>query len=166
MPHRAPVIVVLGARVLEGGRPSAALQARVERAVELYRAGAAPLLLFTGGARAHHPSEASVARALAVTLGVPEEACLVEEQSSSTYENAVHSARLLRARAIAEALIVSDRYHLYRARQCFRSQGIDAMPIAARLERRGLTRRSRAWAHEVVALLRRPSLFFARRPKC
>jgi uncharacterized SAM-binding protein YcdF (DUF218 family) len=166
-PHRAPVIIVLGARVQEGGRPGAALRSRVERAVELYRAGAAPLLLFTGGALAHAPSEASVARALAVELGVPEKACLVEEESRSTSENARHSARLLRERGITEAVIVSSPFHLYRARQSFRREGIDALPVAAPIEGRDFTVWSRAWwtTREVVALLRRPSLFFTRRPK-
>jgi uncharacterized SAM-binding protein YcdF (DUF218 family) len=161
------VIIVLGARVLEGGRPSAALRARVDRAVELYRAGAAPVLLFTGGACAHLPSEASVARALALEQGVPEQACILEEESRSTHENALHCARLLRARGIAEALIVSDPYHLYRARQSFRRVGIDAVPVAARIAGRDFTLWSRIWwkAREVVALLRRPSLFFAGRPK-
>src|SRR5262245_30431562 len=71
----ADVIVVLGARVLEGGVASAPLRARVEKAVELYQARRAPALLFSGGVGDHGPAEAVVGRAIAVELGVPAPAC-------------------------------------------------------------------------------------------
>ncbi len=162
----AAAIVVLGARVLPGGVPSGSLRARVERAVELWREGAAPLLVFTGGVGEHPPSEARVMLGVAAALGVPESACLLEERSRSTWENARHTAALLHARGIDAAIIVSDPFHLFRARQHFRRQGIDATPVAAPLEGRALRWTERVYwtARELVALARRPHLLFARRP--
>ncbi|MCI0569826.1 MAG: YdcF family protein [Myxococcaceae bacterium] len=77
--HPADVLVVLGARVRRSGEPSLALRARVEKAVALYRAAVAPRLLFSGGLGSHPPSEARAAATLAVSLGVPPEACVLEE---------------------------------------------------------------------------------------
>lgn len=164
---RAPAIVVLGARVLEGGHASGALRARVERAVELFHEGAAPLVVLSGGVGDHPPSEARVALEVARKLGVPEEACLLEEESHSTYENAVFTARLLKERGIDRVIVVSDPYHLFRARQHFRLQGIDAHTVPALMTERNLSLPQRAYwtAREVIAVLRRPWLLFATKPR-
>jgi len=45
------VIVVLGAKVRPDGRPSGAMERRMQVALALYRAGIAPLLLLSGGER-------------------------------------------------------------------------------------------------------------------
>lgn len=166
-PRTAPAIVVLGARVLEDGVPSGRLRARVERAAELYRAGAAPLLVLSGGVGEHPPSEAQVMLKLAVELGVPAGCCVLEEQSRSTYENAKFTARLLRERGIGKAILVSDPFHLYRARQHFFLEGIDVTPEPALPGGRLLPAADRLYwiAREIVALLRRPRLLFASRPR-
>ena len=88
----ADVVVVLGARVLEDGTPSPTLRARLEKAVALYHQGLAPRLLFSGGVGLHPPAEARVMLELAVRLGVPPEACVLEETSHSTEQNARFSA--------------------------------------------------------------------------
>ena len=167
MTRSYPAIIVLGARVLPDGTPSRALLARVERAAELFHEGRAPLLVLTGGKGDQGPSEAQVMLRIARDLGVPESACLLEEASRSTWENAKFTARLLDARGIREAIVVTDPYHLFRARQNFFAHGLDVVTVAARLEERNISRRDRVkWtAREVFALLKRPQLLFAKRPK-
>ena len=156
-PTRSKAIVVLGARVLPSGEASPALRRRVEKAAELYRQGVAPLVIFSGGVTV--PSEASVARDIAVKLGVPAEACLLEEQSHSTFENAQRTAPLLQQRQIDEVVLVSDGYHLLRAARHFSRVGIRTQPVASD---RSLSSADQArWAvQEAVALLRRPTLFW------
>src|SRR5581483_8150125 len=73
--QNAQAIVVLGARVLPGGHAAPALQRRAEMAAQLYREGRAPLVVFSGGSAGGLPSEASIARDIAVSLGVPAERC-------------------------------------------------------------------------------------------
>lgn len=167
MPAPAPAIVVLGARVLPGGGPSGALRARVERAVALFREGAAPLLVFSGGVGDNPPSEARVMLRLAVEAGVPQSACLLEEESHSTADNARFTARLLAERGIRHAILVTDPYHLLRARQNFWRAGVDVEAVPAPFTERNLTLGERArWTlREVVALAWRPWLLFQRRPK-
>lgn len=150
--------------MLPGGVMSGPLRARVERAVELYRRGLSDTLLFSGGVGDNPPAEALVARDYAVSLGVPGESCLLEANSRSTAENAKYSAELLRARGVRQVLLVSDPYHLYRARQHFRLEGIEAITVPASWTERNRKPFARAYwtLREVMALLRTPSLFFAR----
>jgi uncharacterized SAM-binding protein YcdF (DUF218 family) len=110
-------IVVAGCRVLPGGRPSRALARRAELALDLFRDGHAPRVVFTGGVGQHGPSEASVAAAHAVERGLPAHALLLEERSTSTRQNAEHAARLLGPGA--RVLVVTDAYHVFRARRVF-----------------------------------------------
>jgi uncharacterized SAM-binding protein YcdF (DUF218 family) len=162
----ADAIVVLGARVLPGGVPSGALFARVEKAVELYRQGLAPRLIFSGGVGVNPPSEAQVMRALAVELGVPSEACLLEEQSHSTAQNARFSAELLRGLGARRVVVVSDPYHLLRARQYFRLQGFEVATSPALLTERNMNAVDRVYwtVREAFALLLHPRVLLARPP--
>ena len=162
----ADALVVLGARVLSGGMPSGALIARVEKAVELYQRGIAPRLVFSGGVGVNPPSEAQVMRSLAVQLGVPAEACLLEEQSHSTEQNARYSAELLRSLGARRVVVVSDPYHLLRARQYFRLQGFEVTTSPALLTERNLNAVDRFYwtVREAIALLVHPRVLLARPP--
>lgn len=164
--RRSQAIVVLGARVLEGGVPSGALQARVARAAELYRQGLAPLVVLSGGVGRHPPAEAVAARDVALSMGVPAQACEVEVESHSTAQNAAFTARLLRARGLSEVILVSDPYHLLRARQYFWREGLHVLPSPALLSERNLSLPERCYwtAREAFALLVHPSLWFVREP--
>lgn len=163
----AQAIVVLGARVHPGGVPSGALLARVERGVALFHQGLAPLLVFTGGVATHPPAEAEVSRRLAVSLGVPAEACLLEPDARTTAENARFTARLLAPRGIRRVLLVSDPFHLFRAVRHFWWEGLDATPVPTTWRERGLgTGELVVWSlRELPALARRPWLLFARPPR-
>lgn len=110
-------IVVAGCRVLPSGEPSAALARRAALAHTLFEEGRAPRVVFTGGVGRHGPSEASVAAAHAVSLGLPPAAVMLEERSTSTRENAEYAARILGADA--RVLVVTDAYHVFRARRVF-----------------------------------------------
>ncbi|WP_374263298.1 YdcF family protein [Corallococcus sp. RDP092CA] len=161
----AEVLVVLGARVLPGGAPSGALRARVEQAAELYHRGVAPWLLLSGGVGAHPPSEARVMRELAVAAGVPASACVLEEDSHSTEDNARSCARVLRERGARRVVVVSDPYHLLRARQCFRREGWEVATSPAPIAGRMRAEERAYWTvREAFALLLRPRLWWARVP--
>jgi uncharacterized SAM-binding protein YcdF (DUF218 family) len=162
----ADAVVVLGARVLAGGVPSGALRARTEKAVELYQRGLAPRLVFSGGVGVHPPSEARVMLALATRLGVPAEACVLEEQSHSTEENARFASRLLRELGARRVVVVSDPYHLLRARQYFRLNGLDVATSPALDTERNLDAVERFYwtVREAVALLLHPRVLLARAP--
>lgn len=160
------VVVVLGARVLPDGTASPTLRARLEKAVALYHQGVAPKLLFSGGVGQHPPAEARVMRELALRLGVPAEACVLEEESHSTEQNARFSARLLRELGARRVVVVSDPYHLLRARQYFRLEGYEVATSPALLAERNVSAVERFYwtVREAVALLLHPRVLLARAP--
>lgn len=114
---------MLGALIQADGQPGPALLRRMGVAIALYRAGAAPRLLLSGGGPRSVP-EAEVMRRIALSAGVPESALLLEARSSSTVENALESARLFANCPRRTVLLVTDRAHALRASLLFRMAGL------------------------------------------
>ncbi len=127
-------IVVLGAAVGADGRPGKALKRRVAEGLRRLEAGAAPVLLLSGGKGGRVPAEAEAMRDLAlaagVAAGVSDAHLVLETESRSTLENARYSARIMRARGWRRALVVTDAVHLPRALMAFRALGIEAKGAA------------------------------------
>lgn len=120
----ADVIVVPGAGLERGGRPSLSMLRRVEQAARLYARGLAPKLICSGGVSpGSSRSEASVCAEILQRGGVPAEAILLEEESRSTEANARNSLALIRANGWRRVILVSDGYHLLRARWLFERIG-------------------------------------------
>jgi uncharacterized SAM-binding protein YcdF (DUF218 family)/glycosyltransferase involved in cell wall biosynthesis len=113
-PHAADAIVVFAGGVGESGRAGGGVQERVARAVELYRAGYAPAIVFSTG-YVFTLREAEVMKAIAVANGVPDEAIILEERAANTYENVVNTSRILQERGWRNILLVSSPYHMRRA---------------------------------------------------
>ena len=109
-------IVVAGCKVRPDGSPSRALARRTAAATQLWRRGLAPQIIFTGGLGDHPPTEAAVAAAHARSLGVPAEAIVEEDRSTSTEENARFAAQVTGARRV---IVVTDSYHVFRSRRVF-----------------------------------------------
>lgn len=93
---------------------------RAVKAVELFKNGRAPYILFTGGDKFGqiHPPEAIVLQDEARRLGVPNESILIETQSNHTKENILCSLTVL-DRAIGleninRLLLVSSPGHMRR----------------------------------------------------
>jgi uncharacterized SAM-binding protein YcdF (DUF218 family) len=122
-------IVVLGAALRRDGSPSAALDRRVRHAARLYVDGWAPRIVLTGGAcDGHGESEAAAMAWVARLAGVPDGSIILEPEACSTLENAVYSKRILRRHGWRRVLLVTDGFHMPRARSVFRAQGIEADP--------------------------------------
>ncbi|GAA5335459.1 MULTISPECIES: YdcF family protein [Thermus] len=115
-------IVVLGAAQY-GGRPSPALERRLQAALSLYQKGLAPRIAVAGGkAPGDRWSEGEVGCRYLKARGVPEEALLCETQSQNTYENLLFLKPYLRG----PVLLVTDAPHLPRALFLARLLGIPA----------------------------------------
>jgi uncharacterized SAM-binding protein YcdF (DUF218 family)/glycosyltransferase involved in cell wall biosynthesis len=132
-PSPADAIVVFAGGVGETGRGGEGYQDRVQHAVGLYRAGFARYLIFsTGWTYTFH--EAQIMRAVAVALGVPADAILLEEEAGSTFENVVFVRAILDRQGWRRVLLVSSPYHMRRAVLTFRKTAphIDVVPAPAR----------------------------------
>lgn len=100
------------------GVPSGELKRRVDKAVELYQAGLASYIIFTG-ADTGRGCEALVMKELAVKAGVPAEKIITEEKATDTITNTKFSVKIMRQRGFKKAILVSNPYHLKRARYLF-----------------------------------------------
>jgi uncharacterized SAM-binding protein YcdF (DUF218 family) len=125
----ADAIVVLGCALDENGGPTPALERRTRHGIALYRAGTAPLLVLSGGG--HPRPEAAAMVEIARAAGVPEAALLLEDRSRNTFENAAFTVPLLAERGATRVVVVSDFYHLPRARLMFRLAGLAVAAAAA-----------------------------------
>lgn len=128
------IIIVLGSGLREDGRPGPALLRRSRHGAALWHEGFAPLILCTGGQSEYYPrTEAAACREILLTAGLPDEAILLEERSRSTEENAIYSKQLLDELGLSQVVLVSDSFHMLRARWLFQKQGIEpyASPVPA-----------------------------------
>jgi uncharacterized SAM-binding protein YcdF (DUF218 family) len=102
---------------------------RVQRAAWLYK-NWKPLPVYVSGGRASSglPTAATVLQEALVAEGVPREAIHKEEESTSTFENAVFTARLLRQQGIRRIALVTHASHMLRSEKAFRKQGIEVVP--------------------------------------
>jgi vancomycin permeability regulator SanA len=121
-------IMVLGASVKNGNTPSAMLSDRLDRGVELYNLGVSDKLLMSGDRTDEYYDEVSVMTAYAENAGVPETEIIEDPEGYSTYESMYRAAEVYGAKRM---VIVTQRYHLYRALYIARELGIEAYGVAA-----------------------------------
>jgi uncharacterized SAM-binding protein YcdF (DUF218 family) len=122
--------------------------------VKLYQEGLAAIIVCSGGLGTHPPTEAQAAARLAMDQGVPPEAIVLEEKGHSTVESAFFVSEIMRTRGWQRAIVVSDAYHLWRAKLLFGNAGIEAYPSPAHDERYPLSTRVYLYhlGREVVAV--------------
>jgi len=90
-----------------------------------------PILASGGGNRdSGLPPYSVTMREALKTQGVPESMIWSEEQSHSTYENALYSAQMLKSKGIHKIVLVTEAYHMLRAEKCYRKQGLQVVPAA------------------------------------
>lgn len=123
-PHLADAIVVFGAAEYVG-HPSPVYRARLDHAYDLFERGLAPVIITTGGAgKDPRYSEGQVGRDYLETRGVPDVNLIAETQGDNTDESTQRVAVIMRTNGMHSALLVSDAYHLYRAKKMMAHEGV------------------------------------------
>ena len=121
-------ILVLGAGVRDGGRPSPMLEDRLLQGLELYKNGCSDRLLMSGDHGRKEYDEVNVMKQFAVDRGIASEHVFMDHAGFSTYES------LYRARDIFETeriIIVTQKYHIYRALYIADKLGLEAYGVAS-----------------------------------
>ncbi|MBN1618527.1 YdcF family protein [Candidatus Dojkabacteria bacterium] len=113
---QADAAIVLGAAQYDCF-PSTVLENRIVAAVDLYDRGLVEKIIFTGGSVAGDVcSEAEVGKRYAIYhFNIDPDDILVETSSRTTYGNLYFSLMLMKRYHIQDVIIVSDRFHLFRA---------------------------------------------------
>jgi uncharacterized SAM-binding protein YcdF (DUF218 family) len=107
---------------------------RLLQTYDLLRKGSARNAIASGGPVSASRAEVVEARSLAdeiVAWGIEPERVVVEDHARNTYENAVDSAAIVRARGWKTVLLVTSAFHMQRAYGCFREVGldVDTLPV-------------------------------------
>lgn len=131
-PQPADAMIVLGAGINMEGMPKSTLQYRLDRAVELYERGYAPVIIMTGAQGDDEPMpEAYAMRDYVVARGVPESAVRCDPDSYNTRENLENAKAILEAEGLETALVVTSDYHVWRALRLAGDLGIQASGAGA-----------------------------------
>lgn len=116
-------IIVLGAQVRESG-PSAALKYRLDEAVEYLEDNPKTICIVSGGQGANEPySEAEGMAQYLKEQGIDASRILLEDKSLNTEQNMEYSRALIKDGASVG--IITNDFHLFRAKQIARKYGLD-----------------------------------------
>ena len=136
----ADAIVVLSGMIEERknallGEWSGAVD-RFEGGVDLFKAGRAPLLIFTGGWVPWIPNakpEGEILAQRAVRLGVPIDKILVTGKAQNTQEEATAVSQLCSRGVVVgrkpRIILVTSAFHMRRAEMLFRKSGFEVTPF-------------------------------------
>ncbi|QBS43817.1 YdcF family protein [Nocardia sp. CS682] len=139
LPYRPGMdaIVVHGSGLV-GARVPPLLANRLDRAIEVYRAelaaGRRPLLITSGGKGSDEAvSEASAMASYLVDNGVPADAVVQEDRSTTTRENLLFTKRLLGERGESTRMVlVTSNFHILRTAILARRLDLDAEVTGSR----------------------------------
>jgi vancomycin permeability regulator SanA len=126
----ADVAIVLGNAVSANGQPSARLQARLDKTVELYHQGLFQAIIVSGGIDEAGFDEARVMKNYLVQQGVAEEHIQADSNGANTFLTAKNAAQIMKEKHLQSALVISQYFHLSRAKLALKRFGISPVYTA------------------------------------
>lgn len=124
-------VLVLGAGVYPDNRPTPMLKERLDSGILLYKKELAPKIIMSGDHGQEKYDEVNVMKQYAVDTGVPSEDIFMDHAGFSTYDSIYRAKHIFGANRL---IIVSQKYHLYRALNIADSLGMTAIGIDAQNE--------------------------------
>ena len=124
----ADCIIVLGAGVRADGTPSPMLKDRLLEGIALYDMGAYDKLLMSGDNTRKGYDEVNTMKQYAIDKGIASKDIFMDHAGISTYDSIYRAKEIFQAEKI---IIVSQKYHLYRALYISDSLGVDAYGVSA-----------------------------------
>ena len=121
-------IIVLGCGIYDNSIPTPMLSDRLDAAIDLYNRGVAPYILMSGDHRVDDYNEVGVMKEYCIQRGIPEDAILTDDYGLSTIETMSRAVDIF---DIHSAVIVTQKYHLYRAIHNAQSFGIECEGVIA-----------------------------------
>jgi uncharacterized SAM-binding protein YcdF (DUF218 family) len=127
---RAAYVIILGARV-NGNTPSITLRKRAAVAARYLNTNPDTKVIATGGKGAgEYITEGEALRQLLETAGIDKSRIIIEDASTSTWENLTNAASLLDSLHTSVVLVSSD-FHLFRATGMAKKLGYTHISAAA-----------------------------------
>lgn len=126
----ADCIIVLGAGVRADGNPSWMLEDRLIIGEQLYSLGASNKLLMSGDHGRVEYDEVNTMKDYVMEKGVPSEDVFMDHAGFETYDSMYRAKEIFGAKKV---IIVTQKYHLYRAMYIAESMGMEAYGVSADL---------------------------------
>ena len=120
-------IVVLGAGIW-GDKPSPMLEDRLLQAIDLYQNNVSSKIIMSGDHGKQDYDEVNTMKNFAIDKGVPSESIFMDHAGFSSYESIYRAKEIFGAKKI---VIVTQKYHLYRALYIANQLGIEAYGVGA-----------------------------------
>ena len=124
------VAIVFGAGLWRNGSPTPVLADRVSEAAALYFAGKVEKLLMSGDNRFVDYNEPEAMRKLAVSLGVPNEAIVLDYAGRRTYDTCYRAKAIFR---VDQAILVTQAFHMPRAIYICNLLGVESVGVQSDL---------------------------------
>lgn len=132
--------IVFGAGLQRDKTPSPVLKDRISTAVQLYQAGKVEKILLSGDNRFEYYNEPASMKEYALSLGVPEDALILDFAGRRTYDTCYRAKEIF---GLKEAILVTQRYHLPRA--IFTCSGLGIKVTGVKADLREYSHRSLAF---------------------
>jgi len=128
-------LIVLGAG-LRNGAPSHVLRTRLDAAIDYVQTREGVPIIVSGGlGQGQTITEAQAMFNYLTSKGIDENLVWMEGASTSTYENLAFSRELMKERGLdvdnAKVAVVSNEFHLFRAKLIAENAGLEAVGVAA-----------------------------------
>jgi len=124
------VAIVFGAGLWRNGTATPVLIDRVTTAANLYLSGKVERLLMSGDNRFVDYNEPAVMRELALSLGVPDGAIVLDYAGRRSYDTCYRAKAIF---GVNEAVLVTQAFHLPRALYLCNQLGVDSVGVKADL---------------------------------
>jgi vancomycin permeability regulator SanA len=124
------VAIVFGAGLWRNGSPTPVLADRVTQAANLYFAGKVEKLLMSGDNRFVDYNEPEAMRQLALSLGVPNDAIVLDYAGRRTYDTCYRAKAIFK---VDQAILVTQAFHMPRAIYLCNRLGVDALGVESDL---------------------------------
>lgn len=121
-------ILVLGAGVMSDGTPSNMLEDRLLGAIAMYEKGFSDFIFLSGDNSGEDYDEVSAMERYCIKAGIPKEAIIRDDIGFSTSES-IYNAVV--THGFKQIIVVTQRYHLYRAIYMAEKMGISADGFAS-----------------------------------
>ena len=118
-------IIVLGAGI-RGDKPSHMLEDRLLEAIKLYNNKVSPKIIMSGDHGRKDYDEVNIMKNFAIEKEVPSEDIFMDHAGFSTYESIYRAKEVFKAKKV---VIVTQKYHLYRALYIAKQLGIEAYGV-------------------------------------
>ena len=120
-------IIILGAGVW-GDKPSPILEDRLLDGIKLYQNNVSDKIIMSGDHGRESYDEVNIMKNYAIEKGIPSENIFMDHAGFSTYESIYRARDIFKAKKI---VIVTQKYHLYRALYAANCLGLEAYGVGA-----------------------------------